>query len=56
MSPTLDLSLTSHKGGIIDGFTLEKNRWDSLPLDDLLDQALLDERDRKRLADTGYLG
>ncbi|KAL9099888.1 MAG: hypothetical protein Q9163_004663 [Psora crenata] len=38
------------------GFFLERNRWDTLPLDHLITQVFIDEGERKRLADAGYLG
>ncbi|KAL9126595.1 MAG: hypothetical protein Q9217_004387 [Psora testacea] len=56
--PSVDdcLLTQSHGDLITDGFSLEKNRWDSLPLDDFFNQALIDEKDSKRLAGAGYLG
>lgn len=39
-----------------DGFILEENRWDSLPIDDLVLHHLIYKPARKQLENAGYLG
>ena len=39
-----------------DGFTLESNRYDTVPLDRFFAGHRIDEESRQRLEDIGYLG
>ena len=41
---------------VSDGFILDKNRFDMLPLDDLFCQNIIGDQDNRLLANTGYLG
>lgn len=41
---------------IVDGFTLEENEWDSLPLDDFFCGRGINDNTKARLRNAGYLG
>ena len=40
----------------LDGFVLDQNKFDILPLDDLLGKHICSKVDKERLKDAGYLG
>ena len=41
---------------MVDGFILDQNKFDMLPLDDFFTQDLISDQDKRNLENTGYLG